>query len=134
MVLSFQQSFGDVFAEEDQLVAFGKLATESEGKPEDNSAAPFDAFFPEALKVFFLRDLLGTIALADTDAMGESLEVVVGEFLFGDDVVEDSAGEVVEFHFLSSHFVEEVFFFGTDEIVAFPPEVIRWPGFAIQTH
>ena len=62
-------------------------------------------------------------AFADADAVGEPSEVVVGELVGCYDVVEDGGGDVVEFHVVAVHLVEEVFFFGSDEAVAFAPQL-----------
>jgi len=116
---SFEQAAGDVGPEGDEFVAFGKLAFEGKGEPKDEGATPFDAFFPQAVDVFLLGDLPGAVALADSYAVGEPTKVVVGEFFFGDDVVEDGVGKVVELHATGGHLVEEVFFFGSYKAIAF---------------
>lgn len=112
---------GDILSEDNQFVAFGKLASDGKGKPQHEGSAPFDAFLPKAVEVFALRNLLGAVALADADAVGEALEIVVGEFTVGDDVVEDGSWEVVELHPTGGHLVEEVLLLGAYEAVALSP-------------
>ena len=60
-----------------------------------------------------------TVTFANTNAIGEAVEVILGELVGWDDVVEDSIGKIVEMHAVCGHFVEEVFFFCSDEAVAF---------------
>ena len=73
-----EEPTGDVATEGDEFVAFGGLCTEGEGEPEDEGAAPFNSLFEETVEVFLAGDLKGAVAFADTDAVGESVEVVLG--------------------------------------------------------
>ena len=76
-------------------------------------------FEQEALAIFLFGYLLGAVAFAHPDAVGEAVEIVLCQFLRRDDMVEDGGGQVVEMHTSGSHLVVEVFLFGSDEAVAF---------------
>ena len=67
--------------------------------------------------------MLCAATFADPDAVGEPFEVVVRQLVGCYDVVEYGGGDVVEFHVVAVHLVEEVFFFGSDEAVAFAPQL-----------